>query len=198
MDIFKKIMPCLRHKILLYFQNPESILVFKEHFCSNTRRLKKHLLVSLNRYNYFRHKRLPIWNRLCEEGGPIVFDFERGDSQRILALRMDLFNILDSNFISIHNNPSINLQTYNSWETRAQIEEDYDVNIPLDMGHPPGSVLKWAKSCYAHGTLPYHKRRKVRAPRNSMGNWDIEKGTKISKNSHLKILNPIFPKIYES
>jgi hypothetical protein len=75
MEIYKEVPACLRHKIIQYLRNPEADIVWPR-ICRETSEQFTRVLVTLNRYNYFRKYRKPHWDRLVDDKGKIIlFDF---------------------------------------------------------------------------------------------------------------------------
>ena len=193
MEVFSQLPSALRHKILHYFKNPEC-----DHLLNYWRELQKYqrqdLLVSLNRYNYFRFHRKKYWDKFKENGRTIIFEFgNRDDDDTYLSylnkgwwkpcderyngmkLRMALFNTLDDRFWTYHGdcgNPAILADTiFDPNENKRDIENDFNVAIPNDRGHPPEHYDTWRKRGGEGGALLLKHRRKLRVPRTNSGNW---------------------------
>ena len=196
MDIYQKLPMALRLKILNHLRNPECDYLDAywkglEHF------KRQDLLASLNRYNYFRKHRKPHWDDCLDQatGYCHVFDFTqeyskdlylenlrrghwlpRSERLRGMKLRMELFNMLEGNWWAYHgdiDNPSaIDHTVYDNKATRRDIEHDFEVRVHADRGHPISPFEEWTKRCGKDGTIPFAKRRRLKAPRKEGGEWD--------------------------
>ena len=199
----------LRHKILLYLQNPET-----EHLLNHWRKKYYHarrdIIVSLNRYWWFYHNRRNIWDSACcihDAGNKcihLVLEFSHENegytkdmyleflqegwwypcTEKSLDLRMELFNMLEEEWWKYHgdcSNPWILQDTrYNPIADKNLIEKNFDVEIPDDKGHPTASYDEWLKRTIC-GEVPIYRRRKVRVPRLPDGRWDSKKRSTKSK-----------------
>ena len=106
--------------------------------------------------------------------------------RRSPKLRLELFNMLEEEWWKYHgdcSNPWILQDTvYDPIADKALIEENFDILVPYDKGHPTASYNEWLKRT-DRGGLSIHKRRKVRAPRLLDGSWDRERMKKKKKLS---------------
>ena len=200
MDVYKQLPIELQHKVLLYFKNPICDILLK-HWQHQMFFQRIDLLVDLNRYNYFRVKRKPFWDKLSNGDGKIIlFDFGEQDEtddwtykeclqkgwwkmcperNNGVRLRLALFNTLESHFWSYHgdcDNPeTLHHTIYDPLETKKDIEKDFHMRIVDDKGHPSYSYEEWAKRCGKGGSISLFTRRRLKVPRRIDGTWDSQK-----------------------
>ena len=211
MDVFKQLPNELQHKILLHFKNPICDILMK-YWREQMFFQRQDLLVDLNRYNYFRKNRKPIWDKCKEDGITLLFDFEESgetadwtyaqclengwwkqcnERNKGKKLRLALFNTLESGFWSYHgdiNNPeAIQDTVYDPLETKRDIERDFDVRVRGDRGHPSYSHEEWTRRCGEDGSISLSQRRYLRAPRCKDGTWD--NGKALSKITAMRVKN---------
>ena len=203
----------IRHKILLYLQNPETEHLLK-HWRKKYYHERKDIIVSLNRYWWFHHNRKKVWNDGCRIMGnngksvDLLLEFSHENegyhkdmylefleegwwypcTERSPKLRLELFNMLEEEWWKYHgdcSNPWILQDTrYNPIAVKDLIETEFDIEVPDDKGQPTASYDEWLKRSIC-GEVPMHRRRKVRAPRLLDGSWDREGMKKKKKLSKL-------------
>ncbi len=203
MEIYASMPSALRHKTLLYLKNPETDILLA-HWREQERPMREDLLVSLNRYNYFRKYRKPIWDTTRgADGKLILFNFDKPiaisltnkqlylkylengwllpSGERGFKLRMALFNELDNEFWLYHgrcSNPEVLEHTeYDPLYNKKEIETDFEIQVE-DVPHQCASYDEWLKRCAEGGELPIYLRRFVKAPRTKEGKWNQKKASK--------------------
>ena len=203
----------IRHKILLYLQNPETEHLLK-HWRKKYFHERRDIIVSLNRYWWFFKNRMGAWDDACRiqddykntvhlflefshenEGyaDDMYLEFlEEGwwypCKEKSYKLRIELFNMLEEEWWKYHgdcSNPWILDGTrYNPIADKVLIESNFDIEVPGDKGHPTASYDEWLKRTIC-GEVPIHRRRKIRVPRLSNGKWDREMAKKTVPQSKL-------------
>ena len=193
MDVFPKLPTVLQHKILLHLKNPECHYLMK-YWRAQIASKRENLLVSLNRYNYFRFHRKKYWDDYKDDDGTsILFNFHQENDEYLqllklgiwkpcderehgILLRTALFNILEKTFWCYHGDCAfpwtLKNTIYDSLEDKRTVEQAFQVTIPGDKGLPPYSYEEWCNRGSESGNSLFMHRRKVRAPRDASGKWD--------------------------